>query len=143
MNADMTALENAVIDKLTRGDMPELGILREQWETATVASRHCDGRGFWLVLETSPDSPRVAHLTAQLGDVSARLPALELGMEFDLWIADGAITGFEGATYHERLPDNLSAFTLEYLTQSERDWAYVKRVLAGGSTEWPPRAGTP
>lgn len=138
MNPHMTALENAVIDRLTSGDLPELDILRQQWQRLTVVSRHRDGRGFWLILETPPDCPRVARLSTQLGDVSAQLPELELGIGFDLWVTDGAISSFEGATYEGFMPSEIGSFTLGYLSGRDRDWEYVRRVMAGGSTEWPP-----
>jgi hypothetical protein len=96
--------------------------------------------GFWLILETPPDCPRVARLRTQLGDVSAQLPELELGMAFDLWITDGAISGFEGATYKGLMPSAIGSFTLGYLSGRDRDWDCVRRVLAGGSTEWPPKS---
>ena len=132
MNSDLTALEDAVLGKLTCGDLPALRILREQCRRLRVVDRHCDARAFWLTTEIPLDCDRVDRLTTQLGDVTAEIAGLELGMEFDLWITDGAISSFEGATYQGQLPKEITSFSLGYLPGQRRDWEYVARVLAGG-----------
>jgi DivIVA domain-containing protein len=136
-NLGMTKIENAVMDKLTMGDLLELRSLREQWEKLAVTRRHRGPQGFWLILETQPDCPRVGKLNADLGDVVAQLWTLRHPMSFELSIRDGFLDSFEGSTFAEPLPPDLEFFTVEYATHGERDWSYVRRVLAGHSTTWP------
>ena len=134
----MTKLENAVMDKLTMGDLAELRRLREQWQKLTVTRRHRAPQGFWLILETQPDCPRVGKLNADLGDVVAQFSTLRQAMTFELSIRDGFLDSFEGSTVAEPLPRDLEFFTVEYATHGERDWNAVEGVLAGHATTWPP-----
>lgn len=89
MNPSLTVLENAVLDKVTAGDLWELRTLRQQWRRLSVVERHDTGVGFVLLVKVPDDCPLLGTLSTELLDVGADVPGLQAGMEFAVFIRGG------------------------------------------------------
>jgi len=114
LHAGLTALEQAVMEMLLRGDDPTLSILREQLQRASVASRDMTGVGFMTVFSVSDDVPRTPKDSFAFGDVKAELSGLQNGAGFVVFVRAGKLDSLEGHTYDEPWPAGEFVFKLKY-----------------------------
>jgi hypothetical protein len=131
---NLTELERRVLEMLLAGDHPVLGILRAQFPRAKVVQREFTGVGFSTHFEIPSDVARLPDQRSfELGDVHADMPGLEAGVDFILFIREGAIDFLEGFTYgDDAWPAAITAFTLSY------DQAMGGRVVSRGhKRDWP------
>ncbi len=136
----VTQLEREVMEMLLSGEHPVLMVLRAQWERAKVVQREFTGVGFFTHFEIPVGVPRVpGRRSFQLDDVHADVPGLSHGVDFILFIRDGAIDFLEGFTYgDDRWPETIDTFQLTYVQAangvvvsrtSDRDWEALCRLL--------------
>ena len=109
-------LESAVVAKLLDGDHPLLTMLRQQVPLLSVKAREFTGGGFFTEFAIS------GAMRAQLpfgkvcfGDVEARIPGLQHGAGFLLYVDEGLISMLEGYSYEEAWPEDIRHFSLNYL----------------------------
>jgi hypothetical protein len=128
----LTELEQAVLDKLLDGEHVVLAALRRQLEVAGVIERVMTGVGFHTSLAFPEASkPSVAPLTQRhvaWGDVAARIPGLQHGAGFVLFIRDGYLDTLEGYTFDEPWPESIASFELEYNGGAVRDLSQLCRA---------------
>ena len=135
----LSELERTVVEMLLAGDQPILAVLRAQFDRANVAQREFSGVGFFTHFEIPPDVPRLrGRRSFELGDVHADIPGLSVGVDFILFIREGAIDFLEGFTYgDDRWPDKIEQYTLCYekniggtiAPAVERDWESLRKNL--------------
>jgi hypothetical protein len=139
----ITKFERTILNALLTGELPELSVLRDQAQAATVEERKFTGVGFFTTLSIPPE---VARLNAPgrrvISDVGAELADLKNGAGFLLFIQDGQLDFLEGFTYDEPWPAKLELQRWYYLHHaepgsaqlagtSERDLGGVASMLAG------------
>jgi hypothetical protein len=136
----LTELEREVMKMLLAGDHPVLEVLRMQLCHAKVVRRELTGVGSYTYFQIPSDVPRVpGRRSFELGDVHADIPPLKLGVDFILFIREGAIDFLEAFTYgDDAWPETITMFTLRYAravdgsvvsTGPDRDWQSLYRVL--------------
>jgi hypothetical protein len=111
--SSLTALENAVLEKVLTGDHPFLTCLRAQIGALRVEARELTGVGFFTEFAHAHGiAPCGENL--QFGDVEAEIPNLQHGAGFLLYVRAGLITMLEGYTYDEDWPSRIDTFSLRY-----------------------------
>ena len=81
-------------------ETPELAPKFErQLSVATATKRENTGVGFFTSISVPPTAEPVERLDPLSGETHARLPGLEHGMGFVLFLDDGRIKTLEGFTY--------------------------------------------
>ncbi len=122
-SSKLSKLELSVVKKLLEGELPPLALLRSQLDGATVSTRTLTGVGFYLTLELRPDvapaSVRAGRVV--VGDVGARIPGLEHGAGFLLYIQDRKLSMLEGYSYDEAWPADTNAFELFYINDDRTE----------------------
>jgi hypothetical protein len=114
----LTPLESAVLEKMLTGDEPVFEIIKQQLAASTVTKRELTGTGFFthFVVQAQtkilPDKGRL-----MIGDVSAKIPGLEIGADFILWMEEGVISFLEGFTYDESWPTEITSFELLFVNE--------------------------
>jgi len=136
----LTELERRVTEMLLAGDHPVLALLRVQFHHAKVVQREFTGVGFYTHFEIPSNVPRVpGRRSFELGDVHADIAGLEHGVDFILFVRDGAMDFLEAFTYgDDTCPETITTFTLKYERAvkgsvvsrgPDRDWESLYRVL--------------
>ena len=111
----LSALEQAVLDRLLAGDHPVLVALRTQAERARVSRREYTRAGFVCDFEVPSEMPSVAtKFNFHLGDVNASLDGLQYGAGFVLFVRNGRLATLEGYTYEEPWPQEVRNLKLTY-----------------------------
>jgi hypothetical protein len=127
---ELNRLESEVLDKLFAGSDPALTALRRQAAIAKVESKRLTGVGFYVTF-TVPEGEAPAPVRASrisFGDVGARIPGLEHGAGFEVFIENGKLRMLEGYSYGEPWPDVVGDFELFYLHVDRRS---VAQAIAG------------
>jgi hypothetical protein len=130
--SDLTHFERAVMHKLLAGEDEILAILRDQLTLASVNERQMTGAGFFTRF-TVPKAARLLPINRPLkiGDVKAKMPELDYGAGFLLYIENGLLHMLEGYSFEEPWPERVSTFELSYVPRSERDMADLRGILRG------------
>jgi hypothetical protein len=136
MSDRLERLEAAVLDMLLQGDHPVLHALRKQVPGLTVGHRERTATGFFAELrprETAVPAP-IPTGKGQLDDVMARIPGLDRGAGFVLFVEGGLLAVLEGFAHDdEPWPARVGDFTLEYRS--------ADRTAALANIEVPLRGG--
>ncbi|MEO7730873.1 MAG: hypothetical protein ABIY55_07880 [Kofleriaceae bacterium] len=114
LRPDLQPLEAAVLDRLLAGDHPVLVRLRGQLSRATVTRRERTGVGFFVDFALPPAEEPASVGTLRIGDVAATVTGLQHGAGFVLFVNDGLIKMFEGFSYDEPWPDEITKFSVRY-----------------------------
>jgi len=94
-----TELELAALHSMF-SEQPELAsYLERQLSVATVAKRENTGVGFFTTVSVPPAADPVGRSEPLRGETHARIPGLEHGLGFVLFLNDGRIETLEGFTY--------------------------------------------
>jgi hypothetical protein len=117
VDAGLTALEAAVVQKLLAGDHPFLIALRTQAASAEVRDREMTGVGFYTALRVQPVPVIAGSGEYELEDVLAELEGLDHGAGFILYVRNGVMDLLEGFSYDEPWPSAVGAFSLRYLRE--------------------------
>jgi hypothetical protein len=129
---DLTHFERAVMQRLLDGEDEFLSILREQLQKTVVAKREMTGVGFYTTFLVSDEARRLpGNQSFKFGDVIAKMPGLNSGAGFLLYVQDGALHMLEGYTYDEPWPEPISAFELSYTKGHQRDVNNLYKMLHG------------
>lgn len=114
MRAELTPLEEAVLDEFLDRPGEPFTTLREQLAHASISSRELTGVGFFTHFAVPHEAPVRRDLaSAELLDVGARIPEIEHGAGFILFVRDGVISMLEGYTYgNTPWPDSISDFSV-------------------------------
>src|SRR5579859_595032 len=112
----LSSLESAVINKVLQGDHPVLAALRQQFLHASVVERKMTGVGFFTEIQV-PDSTPIARTSRPLrfGDVAAKIPGLEHGAGFLVYVDNGRITALEGYAFDEAWPETVEGFSVHFV----------------------------
>ena len=130
--SDLTHFERAVMQRLLDGEDEGLSILREQLEIIVVTKREMTGTGFYTTFSVTDGTRRLpGNLSIKFGDVIAKMPGLNWGAGFLLYVEDGALHMLEGYAYDESWPQQISAFELSYTTGHQRDLEGLQEILHG------------
>lgn len=115
MEAELTALERAVIACLVSREHPVTAALRYQVDHCRVTSREFTGVGFYTALDVQSDAPPAPVLPGRmhLEDVTARVDGLSHGAGFVLWIEDGVLHVLEAFSYDEPWPDEIRGYDVQ------------------------------
>lgn len=119
---DPNTLERAVLGKLFDGAHPALISLRRHAELAKVVSRKLTGAGFYTSFEL-PEGLAAASVPSakiRFGDVGAKIPGLQHGAGFLVYVDDGKLKMLEGYCYDEKWPERVESFELHYLDPSRQ-----------------------
>lgn len=112
---ELQPMEEAVINKLLDGELPALIALRQQIPHLFVKTRELTGVGFFTDFGAPPDAvPAPVGEKIRFGDVEAKIPGLQHGAGFVLYIDGGLIQRLEGYTYDEPWPERVDGFALKY-----------------------------
>jgi hypothetical protein len=87
-------IERVLIAKLLAGDRHELGVLRSQYDAATVVERHVHERGFMTLFSVPDSARRVSIRSFGLTDVGFRLKGASANGMAQLRIAKGFLWVF-------------------------------------------------
>jgi hypothetical protein len=114
VSADLTPLEAAVLDKLLAKAGEPFDTIRQQLAHASVSSRKFTGVGFFTHFAIPPEAPVGRDLrSTELRGIGAKIPGVQDGAGFLLFIRDGVISFLEGYTYGNAVwPDPITEFTL-------------------------------
>jgi hypothetical protein len=111
----LTTLEQSVLDLLLAGEESVLERLRAQVEAAELVSRDLTGVGFYCNFRVPVDAQYLpTDLNFEINGVEARIPGLERGAGFVLFVKLGRIAFLEGFTYDEVWPGEIDSFSLAY-----------------------------
>lgn len=129
----LTNFERAVMEKLLEGEDEVLSILREQLEVIVVDKRELTGVGFYTTFSV-PENARClrARPSFKFGDVIAKIPELNHGAGFLLYVEGGALHMLEGYTYDEPWPQLVHSFGLSYVSGGQRDMKALRDILSQG-----------
>jgi hypothetical protein len=117
----LTALEEAVLEKLLSGESEGYRILQKQIPALRVTERKMTGVGFFTSFSLADEAPKLPdEASLEISDVGAEINDLEHGAGFVLFIRKGGINMLEGFTYGEPWPHNVSSFHLYYNGTSKR-----------------------
>jgi hypothetical protein len=113
---NLEPLESAVLQKLLDGEHPILAALRHQLGGLCVLTREFSGVGFFTQLKPAVEAVPApfASRTIRFGDVLARIPGLEHGAGFLLFVENGRLDMLEGYSFDEPWPARIRDFTLSY-----------------------------
>lgn len=115
--------EQAVLDKALAGRGRTLAALREQAEEVVSIKRELTDAGIYCTFTFPPDVQLISERGSfAIADVEAKVPGLERGAGFVLFISGGRINLLEGFTYGEPWPEEVRGFELRY-TQEPRELA--------------------
>lgn len=129
---NLTPFEQAVMQKLLDGEDEILLILREQLKKTIVTKREMTGVGFYTTFFVSDGVQLLLDNSSfKFGDVVAKMPELNFGTGFLLYVLDGALHMLEGYTYDETWPHQISDFELSYTTGHQRDLNSLHKILLG------------
>src|SRR6266436_4026775 len=114
VSAELTPLEAAVLNKLLAKPGEPFDTIRQQLAHASVSSRKFTGAGFFTRFAIPPDAPVRRDLqSTELGGIGAKIPGLQDGAGFLLFIRDGVISFLEGYTYGDAAwPDPITEFSV-------------------------------
>ena len=130
---DLTPLEREVVQKFLEGNDDILSTLREQLRSVVVTKREMTGVGFYTAFAVSHGVRRgTSNRSFVIGDVCAKLPGLDYGAGFLLYVQDGVLHMLEGHTYDERWPTEINRFELDYTTGRPREMEAVRKIVQGG-----------
>jgi len=114
----LSTLERAALEKLLAGEHAGLELLRNQISYISNVKRVFTGVGFLTNFVVSPEASRLSILRKiRFGDVVATSPMLRNGVEFLLYVDEGAIAGLEGFTIDEAWPDPFDTYELGYVRE--------------------------
>jgi len=128
VNKNLNPFEKKVMEVFLDGDLPELEILRNQLEKATIKKRKFTGHGFFLDFDVPDDCPKLEKTAGQIDDISLSLKGLENGGGCVLFISDGKLAVLEGFAYDEDWPENITDFEVSYENKT-RDLKEVEKAL--------------
>ena len=131
MRKQLTILENAILNKLLAGDLPELIQLRSQLRCCNIVRREFTGCGFYIEFKVSNSDLCIPFLDIQLGDVIAEIEGLEHGAGFLLFIKNGVLSMLEGYSYDEPWPSSIDNFKLMYTNGEERNLKNLANKFKG------------
>lgn len=126
--SDLTKLEKEIMNMLLDGDDEVLKSLRRQFLNCKVTKREMTGVGFFLDFEINSDIDELLNgKSFELGDVGAEIPGLNYGAGFLLFIRGGRISMFEGFSYQEPWPEQVTDYELSYHSGGKRDLAALRK----------------
>ena len=106
-----TALEDAIVELLLRGEHPGLDILRSQWAGSEVTNRETSGVGGFVTIKVPASSPVLAAKKRfTLGDVVLDLPGREAAIGAVLFVENGVLDMLELFTFDGAWPEDTSGF---------------------------------
>jgi hypothetical protein len=109
-----TELELAALHSIF-SETPELARqLERQLSVATVTERENTGVGFFTTISVPPTTEQVERAEPLSGETQARVPGLEYGLGFVLFLDDGRIKTLEGLTYGNESTDSLDLTSLTF-----------------------------
>jgi hypothetical protein len=121
----LNSLESAVMTKVLEGDHPVLAVLREQLVRAWVTERRMTGVGFFTDIGVPGDTAIASTgRSLRFGDVVARIPSLEHGAGFVVYVDDGRLSGLEGYTFDEAWPETVDGFSVGFVS-GERSLGFL------------------
>src|SRR5580693_5685487 len=108
----LNSLEKAVLNELLAGEHSVLVTLREQLKVLSVLERTMTGSGFFtrFFLPLPVPSLPLRFEKLRFGDVKAKMPELEYGAGFLLFLEKGYLDMLEGFSYEEPWPENIKSF---------------------------------
>jgi hypothetical protein len=114
VSADLTPLESAVLDKMLAKSGEPFDTIRDQLAHASISSRKFTGVGFFTHFMIPSEAPVRRNLArAEIDGVGAKIPGLQDGAGFLLFIRDGVISFLEGYTYGDASwPDPITEFSV-------------------------------
>jgi hypothetical protein len=115
--SDLTELEKAVIEKLLKQkNGKDFHTLQEQLGIIEASSRELTGHGFFTTFSLPATAERVPGFPSfKLDNVTAKIPSLQHGAGFLLYIEQGALHMLEGYCFGETWTGNITDFALEYV----------------------------
>src|SRR6476659_4324470 len=94
-----TELELAALHSMF-SEVPELAAqLEKQLSVASVVERENTGAGFFTRISVPSDAAPIGTSESLGGETHARIPGLEPGLGFVLFLEDGRLRTLEGFTY--------------------------------------------
>ena len=117
--------EQASLRAVIRNDLPptseaDIQKLLRQVEVAGVKERSIFDKAFFTIYYYQTEVQHARSIPDGIyGAMQALVPGLDISIGFGLTIDDGLIISFEGYTYGEPWPRNLSRFELVHLIPTE------------------------
>ena len=120
--------EQSFVRFLTNGAHPGLGLLRLQYERASVVSREFTGVGFFTYYELQDGTCNRFSSDFQIGDVLIEADDLEMGAGAVIAVKNGYLYSLEGYSYGDVWSVNFPNLTLTF-TDTTRDLTMIPNIV--------------
>jgi hypothetical protein len=117
------SFEDEVLQFILTGDSLPLNILRAQLGSVTNRERTFNSAGFFtkFTLGGTPQLIGGSLMSFAISDVVAKMPDLEFGAGFILFISNGRLDTLEGYTFQEPWPNRLIINNLSYMEEPREE----------------------
>ena len=132
MNGAYIEMAHTVMRRILKETGLNMPIIKLQYETAEISETKMYERGFDMVFRVKDGCPTLSDKSTQtIGTVQAKLPDLDHGMGFILWVKNGVIQSLEGYSYDEKLPEFPGKYTLDWGTAFKTHSCYSYFQIIG------------